>query len=157
MREIERKFLIKGDYKPFIIKSVKIKQGYLSSVPQRTVRVRMLGDKAFLTVKGQPNKSGAERFEWEIEINPNEAEKLLELCEPGIIEKIRHYLPVGQHTFEVDEFFRENEGLTIAELELQAEDETFERPPWLGEEVTGDKKYYNAMLIKNPYKNWENK
>jgi adenylate cyclase len=155
MQEIERKFLIKGNYKPFVKKSVKIKQGYLSSVPEKIVRVRIIGDKAFLTIKGIPNKSGTKRFEWEIEITPDEAEKLLVLCKPEIIEKTRHYIGMGKHTYEIDEFSGDNEGLVIAEIELQAEDEEFEKPAWLGDEVTGNIKFYNSMLIKNPYKKWK--
>ena len=155
MQEIERKFLIKSDYRPFVKKSVKIRQGYLSSVPERTVRVRISGNNAFLTVKGIPNTNGTERFEWETEIPYADAEKLLELCEPGIIEKIRHFVDAGNHTFEVDEFFGDNKGLVIAEIELQTEDEDFEKPAWLGDEVTGNIKFYNSMLIKNPYKNWK--
>ena len=153
-QEIERKFLVKGDYKPFIIKSIHIVQGYLSSVSARSVRVRLKDDKGFLTVKGQSNKSGVSRFEWEIEINKDEAENLLKICEPGVIKKTRNIVNVKNHVYEVDEFYGENSGLVIAEIELSSEDEKFEKPDWLGEEVTGDNKYYNAMLCRNPYKNW---
>jgi adenylate cyclase len=154
-QEIERKFLVKGDFKPFVTKSTRIVQGYLSSVPERTVRVRIKGDKGFLTIKGIGNKSGASRFEWEKEISVDDAKNLLELCEPGIIDKTRYIVPANDGLkFEVDEFYGENEGLTVAEIELPSEDYAFDKPEWLGEEVTGDARYYNSMLMKNPYKNW---
>ena len=152
--EIERKFLVKGDYKTDASKSTRITQGYLSSVPERTVRVRLKGDKGYLTVKGAGNKSGASRYEWEKEIPAEEAKELLQLCEPGIIDKTRYLVPHGNHLFEVDEFHGANAGLVLAEIELANEGEYFERPAWLGEEVTGDERYYNAMLSKNPYTNW---
>ncbi|MBK9290222.1 MAG: CYTH domain-containing protein [Bacteroidetes bacterium] len=153
-QEIERKFLVKGDFKPFVTKSTRIVQGYLSSVPERTVRVRIKGDKGFLTIKGIGNQSGASRFEWETEIAVHDADELLKICEPGVIDKVRHLVPAGKHTFEVDEFFGENEGLTVAEVELSGEDEHFEKPDWLGEEVTGNPKYFNSMLMKHPYTKW---
>ena len=153
-QEIERKFLVKGDYKPFVKKSIRIVQGYLSSVPERTVRVRIKGDKGFLTVKGKGNESGASRFEWEIEIDKKDVEDLLKICEPGVIDKTRNIVEVANHSYEVDEFYAENAGLTVAEVELASEDENFEKPDWLGEEVTGDSKYYNSMLMKNPYSKW---
>lgn len=153
--EIERKFKVEGDYRPFVKKSVHIVQGYLSSQPERNVRVRIRDDKAFLTVKGKGTASGTTRFEWEIEIDKNDAEDLLKICEAGVINKTRHIIPVGKHVFEVDEFFGENNGLTMAEVELSTEDEVFEKPDWLGEEVTGDVRFYNASLIKNPYVNWQ--
>ncbi|MCD4724330.1 MAG: CYTH domain-containing protein, partial [Bacteroidales bacterium] len=138
-QEIERKFLVKGDYKPYVIKEAKIIQGFLSSVPERTVRVRITGDKGFLTIKGIGNASGVSRFEWEKEISEEDARSLLELCEPGIIDKTRFTVPeAGGLKFEVDEFYGDNEGLTVAEIELPAEDHPFEKPEWLGEEVTGD-------------------
>jgi len=153
-QEIERKFLVKGDFKPFVTKETRIIQGYLSSVPERTVRVRTKGEKGFLTIKGIGNESGASRFEWETEIPTDEAKSLLAICEPGVIDKTRFLVTVGKHTYEVDEFYGENDGLTVAEIELESEDEAFDKPEWLGEEVTGDVKYYNSMLMKNPYKNW---
>jgi len=153
-QEIERKFLVKGDFKPEAVKQTRIIQGYLSSVPERTVRVRVKGDKGFLTIKGIGNESGASRYEWETEIPVKEAEELLAICEPGIIDKIRYIVKSGEHTFEVDEFFAENQGLIVAEVELNSEDEAFNKPAWLGEEVTGYTKYYNSMLMKNPYKHW---
>ena len=157
-QEIERKFLVKNDdFKKQAVRSTRIVQGYLSSVPERTVRVRIKGDKGFLTIKGIGNESGASRFEWEKEIDREEAERLLKICEPGIIDKTRYIVPVGDHLFEVDEFYGENEGLVLAEVELKSENEAFEKPPWLAEEVTGDVRYYNSMLMKNPYRQWKNK
>jgi adenylate cyclase len=153
-QEIERKFLVKGEFKPFAVKQTRIVQGYLSSVPERTVRVRVKGDKGFLTVKGIGGDSGASRFEWEKEIPVVEANELMKICEPGVIDKIRYLVKAGAHTFEVDEFFGENEGLTVAEVELQSEDEAFDKPEWLGQEVTGNTRYYNSMLMKNPFKTW---
>jgi len=153
-QEIERKFLVKGDYKSYVKKSTRIVQGYLSSVPERTVRVRVKGEKGYLTIKGIGSESGASRFEWEIEIKKEDVESLLKICEPGVIDKTRNIVEVGNHNYEVDEFYGENEGLTLAEVELSSEDEDFEKPEWLGEEVTGDSKYYNSMLMKNPYKKW---
>lgn len=155
-QEIERKFLVKGDFKPQASKAIRITQGYLSSIPERTVRVRVKGDKGFITIKGKGNESGASRFEWEKEIPVEDVRELLKICEPGVIDKTRYLVPIGQHTYEVDEFYGDNEGLVMAEVELDAENETFDKPQWLGEEVTGDTKYYNSMLMKNPYKTWKN-
>ena len=153
-QEIERKFLVKGDFKPMAVKQTRITQGYLSSVPERTVRARIKGDKGYITIKGIGSQSGASRYEWEKEISVEEVNELLKICEPGVIDKIRHLVKVGEHTYEVDEFFGENQGLIVAEIELRSEDESFEKPEWLGEEVTGDAKYYNSMLMKNPYTKW---
>ncbi len=153
-QEIERKFLVKGDYKAFSTKSTRITQGYLSSVPERTVRVRVKGDKGFITIKGIGSESGASRYEWEKEIPVEEVNELLKICEPGVIDKTRYHVVAGPHTYEVDEFYGENEGLTVAEVELSSEEESFEKPEWLAEEVTGDVKYYNSMLMKNPYTKW---
>ena len=152
--EIERKFLVNGDYKSNAKKETRIIQGYLSSVPERTVRVRIKGDKGFITIKGIGSASGASRYEWEKEIPVSEVKELLELCEPGAIDKTRYLVDAGKHTFEIDEFYGDNEGLTVAEVELSDENEDFIKPGWLGEEVTGDAKYFNSMLMKNPYKNW---
>jgi len=154
MQEIEKKFLVKGDFRPFVSKSTRIVQGYLSSVPERTVRVRIKGDKGFLTIKGIGNVSGASRFEFEKEITVAEASELLNICEPGVIDKVRHLVKAAPYVFEVDEFHGENEGLTVAEIELPDENAAFTKPEWLGEEVTGDKRYYNSMLMKNPYTKW---
>lgn len=154
MNEIERKFLVVGPFHELAGKRTRIVQGYLCSVPERTVRVRIKGAQGFLTIKGIGNASGASRYEWEREIPLEEAEQLLALCEPGVIDKIRYLVTVGRHTFEVDEFHGENEGLVVAELELSSEDEAFPRPEWLGVEVTGDTRYYNAMLMKHPFTRW---
>ena len=153
--EIEKKFLVSGDaFKSEAEKQVRITQGYLSTVPERTVRVRIKADKGYLTIKGKGNDSGASRYEWEKEIPLPEAQELLELCEPGVIDKTRFLVKSANHTFEVDEFYGDNEGLVVAEVELIAEDESFEKPAWIAEEVTGEERYYNAMLMKNPYKDW---
>ncbi|MCF6241917.1 MAG: CYTH domain-containing protein [Bacteroidales bacterium] len=155
-KEIERKFLVKNnDFKKSAFKKMQIKQGFLSSVPERTVRIRIKENKAFITIKGLSNKSGTTRFEWEKEIPINEASELLSICEPGIIDKTRYLIKSGKHTYEVDEFYGENEGLIIAEIELHHENENFEKPKWLGKEVTGDIRYYNSQLSQNPYKNWK--
>lgn len=153
-REIEKKFLIKGDFKPYATGSVRITQGYLSSVPERTVRVRIKGNQGFITVKGASNEKGISRFEWEKEITVEEARELLAYCEQGIIDKTRYHVNVGTHTYEIDEFYGDNKGLLIAEIELRDEDEKFEKPLWLGEEVSRDARYYNAMLMKHPYNKW---
>ena len=155
--EIERKFLVAGDFKPFANKATRIIQGYLSSVPERTVRVRIKDDKGFLTVKGRSSKSGTTRFEWEKEIPVGEAQELIAICESGVIDKTRYIVEAGRHIYEIDEFHGDNQGLIVAEIELASEDETFAKPQWLGKEVTGDTRYYNSMLMKNPYRNWKNK
>lgn len=147
--------MVNGDFKSDAFKATRITQGYLSSVPERTVRVRVKGDKGFITIKGIGNASGASRFEWEKEIPAEDVKALLEICEPGVIDKTRYLVKAGEHTYEVDEFYGDNEGLTVAEVELSDENEAFDKPSWLGEEVTGDAKYYNSMLMKNPYKNWK--
>lgn len=153
-QEIERKFLVKGDFKKDAFKQTRIIQGYLSSVPERTVRVRVKGDKGFITIKGIGNASGASRFEWEREIPLNEAESLLQLCEPGVIDKTRFLVKSGEFVFEVDEFYGENQGLVVAEIELKSENDVFAKPEWVGEEVTGDARYYNSMLMKQPFTKW---
>lgn len=156
MNEIERKFLVENSgFKAQAYKHERIAQGYLNSHPERTVRIRTKGDKGYLTIKGKSNDSGTTRMEWETEIPVAEANNLLALCESGSIDKIRYEVKSGGHIFEVDEFFGENEGLLIAEVELQHEDEAFEKPEWLGKEVTGDVRYYNAYLSRNPYKTWK--
>jgi adenylate cyclase len=153
-QEIERKFLVKDGYKQFAFTNTRITQGYLSSVPERIVRIRINGDRGFVTIKGVSNLSGMSRYEWEKEIPINEARELLALCEPGIIDKSRYLVQSGKFTFEVDEFYGENEGLVIAEVELSSEEELFDIPLWLGKEVTGDKRYYNSKLAKNPFSKW---
>ncbi len=152
--EIERKFLVSGDFTSQIQNSVRITQGYLNSHPERTVRVRIWGEQGFITVKGIGSGAGMKRFEWEKEIPVEEARELMDLCEPGVIDKVRHIIRVGEHIFEVDFFMGDNEGLVLAEVELQSENEAFLRPEWLGEEVTGDPRYYNAALAQKPYKMW---
>ena len=154
-QEIERKFLVKGNFKPEVFKSTRIMQGYLSSVPERTVRVRINGEQGFLTIKGKGNHSGIRRYEWEKEIPLNEAEELMKLCEPGVIDKTRYLIRSGNHVFEVDEFYGENEGLVVAEVELASENEPFEKPDFIGQEVTGDIRYYNSQLMKHPFKEWK--
>lgn len=154
-QEIERKFLVRGEFKSSARKAMRISQGYLSSVPERTVRVRVRDNQGFITVKGKSDIHGVSRFEWEKEISVDDALALLGLCEPGVIDKTRYLVDYAGHTFEVDEFYGDNEGLVMAEIELSCEDEAFEKPDWLGDEVTGDSRYYNAALTKNPYINWE--
>ncbi len=154
-QEIERKFLVKGDFKTFAIEEKKIIQGYLSTVAKSAVRIRISDNKGFITIKGIANKSGISRYEWEKQIPIDEAYDLLELCEDNRIEKTRYIIPAnGDLVFEVDEFYGENEGLIIAEIELPNEDSSFTKPLWLSKEVTGITKYYNAMLLKKPFKNW---
>jgi adenylate cyclase len=153
-KEIERKFLVKGEYKALAHKETRITQGYLCSVPERTVRVRTKGDRGFITIKGIGNASGASRYEWEKEIPEAEVQELLKICEPGVIDKTRYQVKAGPHTYEIDEFYGENLGLTVAEVELSDENEAFEKPEWLGEEVTGQTKYYNSMLMRHPFTQW---
>jgi adenylate cyclase len=156
MIEIERKFLVNSnDFKTEAFTQNRIAQGYLSSVPGRTVRVRIKGNMGFLTIKGPSNESGLSRFEWEKEIPLDEATELLKLCEEGIIDKTRFEVKMGKHILEIDEFYGENEGLVMAEIELNSETEAFEEPSWLGKEVTNDKRYYNSYLSKKPFKNWK--
>jgi len=152
--EIERKFLIKGDYKKHAVKSLTIKQGYISTVHGITVRVRLKDKKGYLTIKGSTGESGLSRYEWEKEIAYEEADELLRLCDSGIIDKTRYIIPAGNYTWEVDEFHGENEGLFIAEIELKSESDTFSVPDWLGQEVTGDLRYYNSYIAKNPFTRW---
>lgn len=152
--EIERKFLVVGDFKPLATSHSHIRQGYISSQRGRTVRVRLRDRQGFLTIKGPSSKGGLSRYEFEKEITFDEALSLLRLCEPGIIDKVRWLVPVGKHTFEVDEFLGDNEGLVMAEVELSAEDEAFEKPAFIGQEVTGDRRYYNSCLRACPYRTW---
>ncbi|MFV0565731.1 MAG: CYTH domain-containing protein [Flavobacteriaceae bacterium] len=156
MIEIERKFLVKSNvFKTEAFRQTRITQGFLNTHKARTVRVRLKGEKGILTVKGESTNDGLERFEWEIEISKAEAQSLLKLCESGIIDKIRYEVKVGNHIFEVDEFYGDNQGLTIAEVELKTKTETFKKPEWLGNEVTGNIKYYNSQLSKHPFKLWK--
>ncbi len=156
MNEIERKFLVTSN--AFLLESsasYRIVQGYLNTAPERTVRIRIKGTKGYITIKGKGNASGTTRFEWEKEIDLMEAEQLLQLCEEGVIDKIRHEIPVGKHCFEVDVFAGVNQGLIVAEIELHDENELFEKPNWIGKEVTGQERYYNAYLSTTPYKDWQ--
>ena len=154
-QELERKFLVCGDFKAEAFQATHIIQGYLGHKP--SVRVRIRGDKGYLTIKGPVSKSGLSRFEWEKEIAVDEALALLELAEPGRIDKTRYLVKNtdGKHTWEVDEFHGDNEGLIMAEIELSDENEPFDKPDWIGKEVTGDPRYYNSMLKERPYKTWK--
>lgn len=153
-QEIERKFLVAGDFKSQAYAQSRIVQGYISSARGRTVRVRIRDGKGYLTIKGASNASGTSRYEWEKELPLAEAEELMKLCEPGIIDKTRYLVRSGTHTFEVDEFYGENEGLVVAEVELSSEDEAFVKPLFISREVTGDVRYYNSQLMKNPFATW---
>ena len=156
MVEIERKFLVSSEaYKEVAKHKERIVQGFLNTYKERTVRVRIKGDAGYITVKGVSNSEGTTRFEWEKEISVSEAEALLRICEVGSIDKMRYEIPVGKHVFEVDEFFGSNAGLVVAEIELSEVNEAFIKPEWLGEEVTGDIRYYNSLLSKKPYTTWK--
>ncbi len=153
--EIERKFLVKNEaFRKEATASKKVVQAYLSTQTGRTVRARIMGDKAYLTIKGPTNAAGTTRFEFEKEISSEEAEGLISLCQGQVIDKVRHYVPAGRHVFEVDEFHGDNEGLIVAEIELSDENEPFVHPEWLGEEVTGQRRYYNSQLLNHPFKDW---
>ena len=156
MIEIERKFLVISDeFKAQAFAKNQITQGYLNSDPERTVRIRTKGEIGFITVKGKSSENGTTRFEWETELSLMEALPMLGLCEKGIIDKTRYEIEIGNHTFEVDEFHGDNHGLIIAEIELSSENEPFEKPTWLGDEVTGDIRFYNAYLINTPFSEWD--
>ena len=151
--EIERKFLVRDDSWRAGATGTPFRQGFLSTDPERTVRVRSAGKRGTLTIKGK--SVGAWRIEYEYEIPLDDAERMLDtLCRRPLIEKTRYELPAGAHVWEVDVFEGDNEGLIVAEIELSSEDAAFERPPWLGEEVTGDPRYFNSNLVQNPYKRW---
>jgi adenylate cyclase len=152
-QEIERKFLVVNDAWKETASATRFRQGFLSTAPERTVRIRIAGDRGLLTIKGIT--IGARRAEYEYEIPLDDAQSMLDdLCERPLIEKVRHTLEVGGHTWEIDVFEGENDGLVVAEIELQAEDEPFERPGWIGAEVTDDPRYFNANLVKAPFQNW---
>jgi CYTH domain-containing protein len=155
--EIERKFLLKKgcDFKAQAYAHDRIKQGYIASGHGRTVRVRLRGNRGFLTIKGPSLDGGLSRYEFEKEITTDEADQLFRLCEPGIIDKTRYLVHSGKHTFEVDEFYGDNEGLLMAEVELSSPDEPFEKPDFIGKEVTGDRRFYNSHLRMNPFRLWE--
>jgi CYTH domain-containing protein len=154
--EIERKFLVVGSsYKQAAYASSRICQGYICSSRGRTVRVRIRDSRGYLTIKGPSDNGGLSRYEFEKEITLSEAESLMKLCEPGIIDKTRYLVKSGKHTFEVDEFHGENEGLVMAEVELDYDDEPYESPSFIGEEVTGDRRYYNSQLKDHPFTSWQ--
>lgn len=153
--EIERKFLVVGPYKHLAAASSRIRQGYICSGRGRTVRVRLRDEQGYLTIKGPSRDGGLSRYEFEKEISRDEALSLLTLCEPGLIDKTRYIVPFGGHDFEVDEFYGENEGLTVTEVELSSADEAVELPPFAGKEVTGDRRYYNSSLRVSPYRDWK--
>ena len=153
-QEIERKFLVTGEYQSKAYARSRIVQGYICSARGCTVRVRIRDDKGYLTIKGASDAKGMSRYEWEKEIPLSEAEELMKLCEPGIIDKTRYLVRSGQHVFEVDEFYGDNAGLTLAEVELGSEEEAYEKPDFIGQEVTGDVRYYNSQLMKHPYTKW---
>lgn len=156
MKEIERKFLILSfDFKKEAFEHYQIKQGFLNTDPERTVRVRVLSDCGYLTVKGASREGGVSRFEWEKELSLKEANALYELCGPGRIEKTRYLIRSGNHIVEADEFHGDNKGLLIAEIELRSEQEAYVKPHWLGAEVTGQKRYYNSQLSQHAYKDWK--
>lgn len=154
-QEIERKFLVRGEYKSQAYASSRIVQGYICSARGRTVRVRIRDAKGYLTIKGASDAAGMSRYEWEREIPLAEAEELMKLCEPGVIDKTRYLVRSGRHVFEVDEFYGDNQGLVVAEVELTSETEPFEKPAFIGREVTGDVRYYNSQLMKHPYAEWK--
>ena len=153
-QEIERKFLVTKEFKSQAYAQSRIKQGYISSVRERTVRVRIRDDKGYLTIKGISNAAGTSRYEWEHELPLTEAEELMKLCEPGMIDKTRYLVRSGAHIFEVDEFYGDNAGLVMAEVELAHEGEPFVKPDFIGEEVTGDARYYNSQLMKKTFISW---
>src|SRR5574344_172107 len=152
--EIERKFLVKGDFTKGVCESERIVQGYICSTPGRTVRVRIRGKAGFLTIKGPSDEKGLSRYEFEQQISLSDANQLMKLCESGVIDKVRNLVHCGKRVWEIDVFHGANEGLIIAEIELGSENEPFEKPDWLGEEVSGDRRYYNSMLIAHPYSEW---
>lgn len=146
--ETERKFLIKGEFRDKAVKKIEILQAYISVDPQKTIRVRISDNEAFLTIKSSRKAGSIARGEWEFGIPQKDAQELLAICLPGKVVKTRYLVPSGKHTIEVDVFHDKNEGLVFAEIELSSEDEKFLKPEWLGEEVTGDPRYYNSNLIK---------
>lgn len=153
--EIEHKFLVRGEYKSLASSSTHIVQGYICSDRGRTVRVRIRDEKGYLTIKGPSLDGGLSRYEFEKEITLDEARRLMSLCEPGIIDKRRYLVPFKGHVFEVDEFYGDNEGLTMAEVELSSTDESFEKPAFIAREVTGDRRFYNSSLRIRPFREWK--
>jgi adenylate cyclase len=153
-QEIERKFLVQGSFESSSIRKMHFRQGYLPTNKGCTVRIRTEDERAFLTIKGASDAAGISRYEWNHEITLQEANELFLLCTGNFVEKDRYLVPAGTHMYEVDVFHGDNEGLIVAEIELNAEDEAFEKPDWLGQEVTGNRRYYNSHLAVNPYKFW---
>lgn len=154
--EIERKFLVTGEFKSLATNCTHIQQGYIASGKGRTVRVRIRDEKGYLTIKGPSGKAGLSRYEFEKEIPLEDAQDLMLICEPGIIDKHRYLVPASDgHVWEVDEFHEDNDGLIMAELELQSEDEPFVLPPFIGREVTGDRRFYNSHMRTNSFKLWK--
>ncbi len=154
LQEIERKFKIQDSSFLNGMQGIEIAQGYLSADPERAVRIRIKGDQGFITVKGKSNASGTTRFEWEREIDGNEAQALLELCIPTVIYKTRFEVQHDSNKWEIDVFHGANDGLLIAEIELKDENQAFSKPDWLGEEITGDPRYYNSYISQNPFSTW---
>ena len=146
--ETERKFLVKGEFRHLAVREIKIVQSYLAIDPEKTIRLRIAEDKAYLTIKTKPRKNSITRNEWEVQVPLSDAEEMMAIGIPGKIVKTRYLVPSGKHTFEIDVFHDKNEGLVIAEIELASDDEYFDKPGWLGEEVTGLPQFYNANLIK---------
>jgi CYTH domain-containing protein len=155
--EIERKFLVKGEFKHLALSSNYIVQGYLFADKNKSIRVRLRGDKGYITIKSTLENSAITRNEWEYEIPAPQVNEMLRICEPGIIEKTRYVVNYKNLVVEVDEFYGDNEGLVIAEIELACENQLFEKPDFLGEDVTEDPRYLNAELSKHPYKEWGKK
>ena len=155
-QEIERKFLVKNDdYKSLAFSKTHIEQGYFATDPGRTVRIRIRDDKGYLTIKGAPKEGEFARYEFEREIPMEDAREMMELCMPGRVNKDRYLVKSGKHIVEVDEFFGDTEGLVLAEIELESEDEPYEKPDFLGKEVTGNYHYYNKYMLRRPYKMWK--
>ena len=152
--EIEHKYLVQGDYRSLAASSTHIVQGYLCRDADRTVRIRLRDDKGYITIKGKSTGDGLQRFEWEREISAGDAWQLMKLCLPGVVDKRRYLVPWRGHTFEVDEFAGDNAGLVMAEVEVSRADEDFDKPPFIGKEVTGDERYYNSYLARCPYTQW---
>jgi CYTH domain-containing protein len=155
--ETERKFLVVGEFKSLSYNATRIQQGYIASNNGRTVRVRIRGDKGYLTIKGPSGLKGITRYEFDTEIPLGDARELMEICEPGIIDKTRYLVksPDGRHTWEIDEFYGDNEGLVLAEVELSHESEEFQKPEFIGREVTGDRRFYNSHMRSYPFKLWK--
>jgi CYTH domain-containing protein len=155
--ETERKFLVVGEFKSLSYNATRIQQGYIASNNGRTVRVRIRGDKGYLTIKGPSGLKGITRYEFDTEIPLDDARELMEICEPGIIDKTRYLVksPDGRHIWEIDEFYGDNEGLVLAEVELSHESEEFQKPEFIGREVTGDRRFYNSHMRSYPFKLWK--